>query len=808
MSEVKKQRRLPNGARQKELPSRALVPIVMACVVLLGGCAAQNAYKEGQDLVSREKPADALIKFEEASRLDGSSAEYRIAVIRTRASLVSETLESANKLMASERLEEANAAYQKVLTIQPNNPRAMEGVKAIETSARHTKWFATAQSALAKKDEKTAQVWARLILSEDPRNRKAISMVESLEEATQKISSTALLAESYRKPITIEFKDTPLKTVFEVISRTSGLNFLFDKDVRTDQKTSIFLKNSTIEAAVNLTLLTNQLEQRVLDSNTVLIYPNTQAKQKDYQQLTVRTFYLANAEAKTVAGTLKTILKSRDVVVDDKLNMLIVRDTPEAIRLAEKLVAVHDVADSEVMLEVEILEVKRTRLLDLGIRWPDQVSLSPIAAATGALTVADLRGLNQTTIGATIGSATISANKADTDANILANPRIRVRNREKAKILIGDRVPNITTTSTATGFVGESINYVDVGLKLDVEPTIYLDGEVSIKISLEVSNIISQLQSKSGSVAYQIGTRTAQTVLRLKDGENQVLAGLINNEDRQTGNKVPGIGEIPIFGRLFGNQSDNTTKTEIVLSITPRILRNIQRPLASAIEFDSGTETSLGSRSGSAGLTAPINPPQASTPATPGANPPSSSPASLPQANSNGPVSQSGVNNGGASVGSAGSNLPASSSQNTPAATGFAVLGWQGPTRIKVGEAFSVQLMMQADQQVVSVPMAVGFDARTLQVTSVVEGSFLKQGGAQTSFTSRIDPSGQILMTGTRAGDSGATSLSSVATINLRAIAAPTSESRLQLLTISPVVLGGRGISAPLPAPHVITITP
>ena len=253
-----------------------------------------------------------------------------------------------------------------------------------------------------------------------------------------------------------------------MISRTSGLNFLFDKDVRTDQKTSIFLKNSSIEAAVSLTLLTNQLEQRVLDANTILVYPNTQAKQKDYQPLTIKTFYLVNAEAKVVANTLKTLLKSRDVVVDDKLNMLILRDSPDAIRMAEKLVALHDVAEPEVMLEVEILEVKRTRLLDLGIRWPDQLSLSPLTAnAGGVLTLADLRAINDNRLGATLGATSLNAKNVDTDANILANPRIRARNREKAKILIGERVPNITTTSTSTGFVAESVTYVDVGVDAD-----------------------------------------------------------------------------------------------------------------------------------------------------------------------------------------------------------------------------------------------------------------------------------------------------------------------------------------------------
>jgi general secretion pathway protein D len=405
--------------------------------------------------------------------------------------------------------------------------------------------------------------------------------------------------------------------------------------------------------------------------------------------------------------------------------------------------------------------------------------------------VADLRSLNSSRISAGIGPVTLNAKKIDADANILANPRIRVRNREKAKILIGERVPNITATSTSTGFVAESVNYVDVGLKLDVEPTIYLDGEVAIKVSLEVSNIISQLQTKSGSIAYQIGTRTAQTVLRLKDGENQVLAGLINDEDRRTGNKVPLLGDVPLVGRLFGNQADDGSKTEIVLSITPRILRNVRRPDASVIEFESGTENSLGLRPSAApaaGL-----PPVPERPSLPtGSIAPAPASSSAPQASATSNVSPAIVSSGGTA--------------NPVLAGSAAMLRWQGPAQLKLGDTFALQLLMQSDQPVASVPMVLAFDARMLQVSSVVEGDFLRQGGAQTAFTSRIEPNGQILVTGTRTGDTGATGVGAIATINFRVTATVAPETQVQLLTVAPISVGGRSIAAPLPPPHAIRI--
>ena len=396
------------------------------------------------------------------------------------------------------------------------------------------------------------------------------------------------------KPINVDFKGATLAQVCQVLYRTSGLNFIFDKDVPLDQPISITLRHTPVREVLSLILLSQQLGQRPVNADTVMIYPNTPNKARDYQPLTVRSFYLTNIEAKTAAATLRTILKARDLISDDKQNVVVMRDTPEAIRMAEKLLAVHDMPEPEVMLEVEVLEVKRSRLLELGLLWPSSLMLSPLASiAGGPVSLKDLVNTTSASLAATVPSFGINARAESGDTNVLANPRIRTRNREIAKIMIGDRVPNISTTSTATGFVAESVQYIDIGLKLDVQPTIYLDNEVAIRINLEVSNITGLIQTKSGTQAYQIGTRNASTVLRLKDGENQVLAGLISDEERSTGRNVPGLGDIPILGRLFGSKLDEGQKTELVLSITPRLIRNNKRPGIDLTEFSIGPESAM-----------------------------------------------------------------------------------------------------------------------------------------------------------------------------------------------------------------------
>jgi general secretion pathway protein D len=185
----------------------------------------------------------------------------------------------------------------------------------------------------------------------------------------------------------------------------------------------------------------------------------------------------------------------------------------------------------------------------------------------------------------------VNFRKSTGDVNLLSNPRIRVRNNEKAKILVGDKVPVITTTSTANVGISENVTYVDVGLKLDVEPRITADNYVNIKVGLEVSSLGERTTTRNGATVYTIGTRDANTILRLKDGETQVLAGLISDDERKSASKLPGLGDIPLLGRLFANQQDQKSKTEIVLAITPRIITNIVQPNAEVSEYWSGTDS-------------------------------------------------------------------------------------------------------------------------------------------------------------------------------------------------------------------------
>jgi general secretion pathway protein D len=567
-----------------------------ALALALSGCAAQMAFRDGRDLIEKDQVEAGLLKLQEAITKEPGNAQYRATYLQARDRAITRYLDQAERQTAEGQRELALQNIQRVLALNPQNERARMALRTLDMAERHDRLLAEAATLVEKKEFDAAKSKVDAILTEKPDQPRAKALLAEIAEKNPPNSGETALAKAFKQPITIEFRDAPLKQVFDVISRRSGLNFVFDKDVKADARTTIMLRNSTIESAVYYLLMTNQLEQQVMDANTILIYPNIAAKLKEYQETVVKTFFLANAEAKLVANTLKTILKSRDVVADEKLNLVIMRDNADAIRLAEKIVAVQDMAEPEVMLEVEILEIKRSRLLELGVTWPTSLTLTPLISGTGStLTLSDLDNLNRRTLGISGITASATANRTDSDSNLLANPRIRVRNKEKAKILIGDKVPVITTTvsSGTSGFAQESVSYIDVGLTLNAEPTIYLNNEVAIRISLEVSNLVSTIKTASGSTAYQIGTRQASTMLQLKDGENQVLAGLINNEERSSGDKIPGLGDLPLLGRLFGKQADDNQKTEIVLSITPHLVRNLQRPDAKATEFSAGTEANF-----------------------------------------------------------------------------------------------------------------------------------------------------------------------------------------------------------------------
>jgi general secretion pathway protein D len=589
--------------------------IILALV--LASCATQENFRQARIQIEAGNEEEGLARLEQEVKANPGDTELRNYYLRHKQVAAERYLALGDNARSAGALERAADAYGRVLRIDPENARAKTALEGLRTDREQRRLLTEANDAFKNGQVAQAEDRVREVLAQNPQNKEARALSRRIEEKTVKETLTPKLNAALKKPITMEFRDAPLRSVFELISRQTGLNFIFDKDVQPDIRTTVFARDTSIEEVIRFVLVTNQLDRKVMNDNTILIYPNTPAKNRDYKDLVVRSFYLANADVKSTANMVRQLVKTRDLFIDEKLNLLVMRDTPEAIRIAEKLIANQDKGEPEVLLEVEVLEVAENDLSALGVEWPGRVALGVMGAANvpGQLTGSEATHFNSGLVRLSVSDPLFAFNLRQSvgRTNVLANPRIRAKNREKARIHIGDKVPVITTTAGATGFVSESVNYLDVGLKLEVEPQVFLEDDVGIKVALEVSNIGSQIKTTSGTIAYQVGTRNATTTLRLKDGETQVLAGLINNEDRRTTAQVPGLANLPVAGRLFQNKDSTVNKTEVVLLITPHVVRNIERPDVRLEQFNSGTEAEVG---GSTIALPPLTP-APSTPPTP-----------------------------------------------------------------------------------------------------------------------------------------------------------------------------------------------
>ncbi|HEX8979156.1 MAG TPA: secretin N-terminal domain-containing protein [Parasulfuritortus sp.] len=780
-------------------PGCRLVQIVLVSA-LLAGCAGEQMHREGMELVRTGHVEEGLAKLSDASRAAPDNLTYKTDLLRTREDAARGWIAMADSERAGGRDDSAQALYERALKADPGNALAMHGLELVAANRKHNAAMDKADALLKAGDVHGAQALVKTVLMEDSKNSRALDLRKRIDDLSMKaLEAEPQLSEKFNKPVSLQFRDANLKMVFEALSRTSGINILLDKDVRPDLKTSIFVQNTSVEDTINLILMQNQLAKKIISDNTVFVYPDTPAKRNEYQELKIRSFHLTHADPKQVLTMIKTLLKTKDIFINEKTNSIVMRDTPEAIQLAEKLVTDQDVQGPEVMLEVQVLEVTRTHMSELGISWPDAFG---IATPSTVNTLADLKSMKWSSVTVTPLSAALAFHLDEGDTRVLASPRIRVRNREKAKIMVGSRVPVITNSVTplanSSSVVTGQVQYLDVGLKLEVEPDILLDNEVVIKLSMDVSSIIKQINdAQSGTVAYEIGTRNANTVLRLKDGETDVLGGLIDDEDRKTSVEVPGLGKVPILGYLFGDHTDDKTKTEIVLSITPHVIGNALPPDVTDEEYWTGTEENLS--------TTPFTMKSQGTISVATSSP------SIPAVSSwRDRLEQAQRATTQAHLAA----LQSKEGQAVVAGTAAAqaaqpmALTWQGPGQVKPGDTVRLTLNAQSAQPVKDLDLKVNFDPTVFKAIDATEGGFLMQGSPPATFNKTIDQaSGSVDVNVTGNGTGGVSGSGGVVTLVLQALAA-SSSSQIAVSQASPVGPGGDPVPVAAPEPFSITVSP
>lgn len=570
-----------------------------------------RALASAKQLIAKGQLEEGLSKLKVLTEQHPNNPEFRNTLKLQTELKIARLVETAEMSLRKNLPFEAEGIFQEVLSNTPGNQRAIDGLRKIKIAHKHKRLILNAQQAYSQKEFDRSRTLVRAVLAENSANQDAKNLFVKLdEEAINKINKVPKIKSAFKKLVSLEFNNVPVKSVFEYIGKAGHLNFSFDREVSNAMLISIMLRDTPIQDALQTILTTNQLGQKVLNENTILIYPLSRSQ--EYQELYVRSFYLNNMAAKSAMRLIKTVLKAKDIYIDEKLNTLVMRDTLESIKTAEKLITSQDLVEPEVMLQVEVMEVNRRNLEEIGIKYPTQagVGVQGTNGTVGKLTLSELKNFNSGLGVFSITDPLLVFNllQQDTDTNLLANPKIRVKNRDKAKIHVGDKIPVLTSVSNSTGFVSQTVNYIEVGIKLEVEPTILIQNQVSIKVKLEVSNIIDQVSTNSGVLAYSIGSRNADTTLQLKDGETQILAGLFKDDEQNIRNQIPILSSLPLIGRFFTNNNRDKRKNEIVLLITPHILHNIVPVNSVYTVFPSGISHAVKNVQSNSFAREPLNP--------------------------------------------------------------------------------------------------------------------------------------------------------------------------------------------------------
>jgi general secretion pathway protein D len=582
----------------KRLMLRLTATVLSAA--LLAGCAGSQAFQRGERYAERGEWDLAVKEYREANKRDPHDIQYRSALLRAQETAANEHYKRARSYVKERKLDQAITDLQQALYLNPTNAAIQSALKTVLDMKQAEEHYRTSLTfvELGRLSDAISELNQAVEL--DAENMKYHDALDKLQKRRTEIEPEDALTLVSDKPITLNFKNTNIKDVFEFLSKLSGINILFDEEVKA-QPVTVFVKDVSFQYALNLLLSTNKLFMKKVSADTIIIIPKNKAKVDQYQDLMVKTFYITNAKAKDMINVLRSMLELKKVYVNEVLNSITIRDTPEKLKLAEKVIAANDLKEAEVILDVEILEISRTNTQSYG--WNFQPGLSASASiqnpsgsitpATGSgIALSDLSNLSNKNIFVTLPSVVVNLIKQDSDAQTLANPRVRVLNNKQAKFHIGDRIPVQTSTiqSTAAVAVTSTFEYKDVGIKLNIEPSVHLNNTITLKMGLEISTLGSALDFGNGQKQYEFGTRNTDTIINLRDGETVIIGGLIKDEERKARIKIPILGDIPIIGRLFSSNDDGTIKTDILMSITPNIVRNMELPDKDTQSFWSGTE--------------------------------------------------------------------------------------------------------------------------------------------------------------------------------------------------------------------------
>ncbi|HEY1677251.1 MAG TPA: cohesin domain-containing protein [Candidatus Sulfotelmatobacter sp.] len=692
---------------------------------------AKDLFAKGQDAEARQQYEAAYDLYKQAYELKPKDLRYRAAFEHIRFEAAATITHRGQKLREDGKLEEAVAEFQKALAIDPS--------------------LFIAQQELTR----TLQ----MIKNKENPPPQAAGPPEGLKKRVQEAAGPVELAQISNVPITVKLTDKS-DTVYRTIGQLAGINVLFDPDY-TPRPIKVELNGVTLEDALEITALESKTFWRPVTSNTIFVATDNPAKRKELEQSVLKTFYLTNlsqpTELQDVVNAIRAVLDVQRVQQLLSQNALVVRGTPDQIALAEKLVEDLDKARPEVIVDIAVMQVSKDRSRTLGFNPPTSATVTlqsniNTSTTTGTTTTTtgttstgtSANGINLNTLGnlnatdfqVVIPSANLSALMNNSDTKLIQNPQIRALDGQKASLKIGDRVP-VATGSFQPGIGGVGINplvntqfqYLDVGVNIDITPRVHANGEVTLKIAMDVSAVTGQ-QNIGGISQPIIGQRKIEHEIRLKDGEANLIGGIMEDQQTKSLAGIPGLAQIPILKYLFGQTTQDHSENQIVFAIVPHIIRGPDVTAENQRAIDIGTSTAIELH----------RKPQPTPVAAPAGQ--SGSPAPANQAPSIRPVGP----------GNSGTAAP-----NTAPAANFL---FDPPTvQATKGNTFVVNLLISGAQNVYSVPVQLNYNPKLLQLVNVSNGGFLSQDGQAVGLVHREDEAlGQAQITATRPPGSGGVS--------------------------------------------------
>jgi general secretion pathway protein D len=582
---------------------RAALACLLAGALMAAGCAAATATRHAQDAEHRADYDLAVVEYGKALQLKPDDAGLRAGLQRVKLRASEEHFMKGRRLEATGKLDEALVELQIASELNPSN-------LDIEADLRATRDKLRTQAALPRGGQTDLEA--------------LIARARELPPAGDELPDA-------RMPSSLVFRDASSRDVFTAIARFADVSLVFDSSFQPAPVT-LDLRDASLRAALDAVSGATRTFYRVTAPRTVTVVPDTPAKRQEYDDEVVRTFYLSNADVKETVDLLRLVLDARRISQITATHAITIKDTPEHVAAAGRLIGAIDKAKPEVIIDVELLEVNRSKLAEYGLQIasPDSPGLNGSASVGDTLTLDQLRNLTQSdVILAGLPSLYYRLLKSDQDTRTLANPQLRASEGATAQARFGEEVPVPVTTFSpiATGGVPQqpitAFTYRNIGVNIDITPRTHHDDEVTLALHVEVSSLLG---TGFGGLP-TFGSRQVTTEIRLHDGETNMLAGLIRDDERHTLDGVPGLSDLPLVGRLFARSRTEQTETDVILTLTPHIVRVLDLDEADLRAFRVGGETP---GTAGAGLPAPLAPPPVPPPDQEPAPAPTNPPLGIP----------------------------------------------------------------------------------------------------------------------------------------------------------------------------------